>query len=103
MAGRGGGDRTRQTPEFPAIYDGQATIDICHVALTKQLTLFEGQLPPTAASTIRHAPAHQHHPRLGTRGTNLQPPFKLQDFVRETAPPEIARQNGLLPICPLDP
>ncbi len=42
-------DRTRQTPEFPAINDGQAAIDICHVALTKQLTLFEGNcrlLPP---------------------------------------------------------
>jgi hypothetical protein len=70
-------------------------------ALTKQLTLFEGQLPPTAASTIRHAPAHQQHPLLGTWGTNLQPPFKFEYFVRETLLPQIARQNGLLPICPL--
>ena len=75
-------DRTRQTPEFPAINDGQAAIDICHVALTKQLTLFEGQLSPTAASTIRHAPAHQQHPLLGTWGRNPQPAVRWE--VRET-------------------
>ena len=81
MDGRGGWDRIRQTPEFPAICDGQAAIDICHVSLTKQLALFEGQLPSTAASTIRHAPAHQQHPLLGTWGTNLQPPFQFEYFV----------------------
>jgi hypothetical protein len=73
MVGRGGGDRTRQTPEFPAICDGQAAIEMFHVALTKQLALFEGQLPPPAASTIRHALAHQQHPLLGTWDTNPRP------------------------------
>ncbi len=51
--------RTRQTLEFAMIYIKRAAIDICHVVLTKQLTLSECQLPPSAASTIRKVLAQQ--------------------------------------------
>ena len=64
--------RTRQTLEFATTYIGRAAIDICHVALTKQLAPFEGQLPPCAASIIQKMLAHGNEIHSQGRGVQTR-------------------------------